>query len=168
MCHWLCQCGYTYRLPIGESTGRASGTLSLPAASAERSTGSDSAAADVMIESSIHSQQKPDSDDELAATVRQSREELAKLSEPDLSDTVDQVKTPKSAEEVESGSDDSGEDEVRVDTAVQEAGQKMHTAMQEYRLAVEFQRQAHREIYLARHKRLRGGESQDEVRDAGS
>ncbi|MGZ0174415.1 MAG: protein kinase domain-containing protein, partial [Planctomycetales bacterium] len=91
-----------------KSTGRASGTLSLPAASAERSTGSDSAAADVMIESSIHSQQKPDSDDELAATVRQSREELAKLSEPDLSDTVDQVKTPKSAEEVESGSDDSG------------------------------------------------------------
>ena len=69
---------------------------------------------------------------------------------------------------LESGSDDSGEDEVRVDTAVQEAGQKMHTAMQEYRLAVEFQRQAHREIYLARHKRLRGGESEDEVRDAGS
>ena len=91
-----------------KSTGRASGTLSLPAASAERPTGSDSASADVLIESSIHSQQKPDSDDELAATVRQSREELAKLSEPDLSDTVDQVKTPKSAEEVESGSDDSG------------------------------------------------------------
>jgi serine/threonine protein kinase len=64
-------------------------------------------AAEVQIESSIHSQQQPDSDDEFAVTVRQSREELAKLSEPDLADTVDQVKTRKAAEEAESGSDDS-------------------------------------------------------------
>jgi serine/threonine protein kinase len=62
---------------------------------------------EVQVESSIHSQQESDSDDEFAVTVRQSREELAKLSEPDLADTVDQVKARKVAEETESGSDDS-------------------------------------------------------------
>ena len=93
-----------------KSTGKASGTHAEPAASAERLTGSgtgDSPAADFHVESSAEMQMAADSDDEFANTVMQSREELAKLSEPNLADTVDQVKAGKQSDESLSESDDS-------------------------------------------------------------
>ncbi|MFT4556055.1 MAG: serine/threonine protein kinase/predicted negative regulator of RcsB-dependent stress response [Planctomycetaceae bacterium] len=93
-----------------KSTGKASGTHSLPAASAVRLTNSangDSPAPDFHIESSVEMQLAADSDDEFAETVMQSSEDLAQLSEPNLADTVDQVKTRKPAEEPTSESDDS-------------------------------------------------------------
>ncbi|MFT5328813.1 MAG: serine/threonine protein kinase, partial [Planctomycetaceae bacterium] len=93
-----------------KSTGKASGTHSLPAASAVRLTDSangDSPAPDFHIESSVEMQLAADSEDEFAETVMQSSEDLAQLSEPNLADTVDQVKTRKPAEEPTSESDDS-------------------------------------------------------------
>jgi serine/threonine protein kinase len=94
----------------GNSTGKASGTHSRPAASVLRLTNSgtgDSPAPDFHIESSVEMQLAADSDGEFANTVVQSRDELAKLSEPNLADTVDQVKAGNSAKEVDAESDDS-------------------------------------------------------------
>ena len=79
-----------------EGTGKASGTHS--------KTASD---VDVHVESSVEMQLAPDSDDEFADTVMQSPEELAKLSEPDLADTVDKAKARQASREVGASSDDS-------------------------------------------------------------
>ena len=90
----------------GKSTGGASGTPYKPAASAVRLTSSESVPADVQIESSADLQPQVHSN-ESAPTVMQSREELAKLSDHELADTIDQVKTDRKADEVVAESDDS-------------------------------------------------------------
>ena len=62
---------------------------------------------EVQIESSIQAQQESEGDDEFAVTVRQTREELAKLSEPDFADAVDKANARQADTKIESGSDDS-------------------------------------------------------------
>lgn len=62
--------------------------------------------AEVQIESSADLQQQVHSD-ESAPTVMQSREELAKLSDQELTETIDQVKANRKANEAVSESDDS-------------------------------------------------------------
>jgi serine/threonine protein kinase len=97
-------------LPAGsdrKSTGKASGTHSEHARRVRLTNSGQDDAPDFHIESSVEVQLRPDSDDEFAATVRQSGEELAELSEPDFADTVDQVKPQKVTEAAESESDDS-------------------------------------------------------------
>lgn len=78
-----------------------------PAARAVRLTNSAAASAGVVVESSINSQQGHESDNEFATTVRQSREELAKLTDEELADNIDKVRATTEAEEVVSESDDS-------------------------------------------------------------
>lgn len=94
-------------LPAGsdlKSTGQASGTHSSPRPAAPQP--------DPHNKSSEELQRDADSGDEFADTVMQSREELARLSESNLADAVDQARARKLAEEstesVTSDSDDSG------------------------------------------------------------
>jgi serine/threonine protein kinase len=94
-------------LPAGsdfKSTGQASGTYSSPRPAAPQP--------DPHNKSSEELQRDADSGDEFADTVMQSREELARLSESNLADAVDQARARKLAEEstesVASESDDSG------------------------------------------------------------
>ena len=78
-----------------------------PAAHAVRLTNSAAASAEVVVESSINSQQGHESDNEFATTVRQTREELAPVSNNELTDTIDKVRTTTEDEEVVLESDDS-------------------------------------------------------------
>ncbi len=94
-------------LPAGsdlKSTGQASGTHSYPRPAAPQP--------DLHNKSSDELQRDADSGDEFADTVMQSREELARLSESNLADAVDQARARKleeeSTESVASESDDSG------------------------------------------------------------
>ena len=94
-------------LPAGsdlKSTGQASGTHSSPRKTYPQP--------DPHNKSSEEVQRDADSGDEFADTVMQSREELARLSESNLADAVDQARARKLAEEstesVASESDDSG------------------------------------------------------------
>lgn len=65
------------------------------------------AAIDFHVESSVEIQRQLDSGDEFADTVRQSPEEIARLSDPDFADTVKQAKANIAANQAESGSEDS-------------------------------------------------------------
>lgn len=78
-----------------------------PAARAVRLTNSATASAEVVVKSSINSQQGHESDNEFATTVRPSREEPAKLSDEELADNIDKVRATTEATEVVSESDDS-------------------------------------------------------------
>lgn len=68
------------------------------------------AAGDACIERAIERQHDHNSADEFAETVRQSPEEIAKLTDRDLADAVEHVKAGISIDPSESQSDDSGDD----------------------------------------------------------
>ena len=78
-----------------------------PATRAVRLTNSAAASEEVVVESSINSQQGDESDNKFATTVGQTREKLATVSDNKLADTIAKGKATTEAEEVVSESDDS-------------------------------------------------------------